>query len=71
MFKSLMINVQGGFKKDPKKCNEHENKHLIFNEFYCMSFYLIHMVNVITVDLDNMPTSLPKGVYAIVYVLLR
>ena len=48
-----------------------KNKHLIFNEFYCMSFYLIHMVNVMTIDLDDMPTSLPKGVYAIVYVLLR
>ena len=58
-------------KKCPKNAMNMKTKHLIFNEFYCMSFYLIHMVNVITVDLDDMPTSLPKGVYAIVYVLLR
>ena len=58
-------------KKCPKKAINMKNKHLIFNELYYMSFYLIHMVNVITVDLDDMPTSLPKGVYAIVYVLLR
>ena len=58
-------------KKCPKKCNEHEKQTFDFQWILVYILLSNSYSQIITVDLDGMPTSLPKGVYAIFYVLLR
>ena len=58
-------------KKCPKKCNEHEKQKFDFRWILLYVLLSNSYGQCYNRDIDDMPTSLPKGVYAIVYVLLR